>query len=104
MRRLPFVRAAFPPVALAHLASVEQASHSHHSLLLIVSRSYAIPQYHRVKTVVQLSKRRRIANHESPRTTKLYDRTNDSISLDERACPAPVPAFGPGLFRASSAF
>jgi len=25
----------------------------------------------------------KIANHESPRTTKLYDRTNDAISLDE---------------------
>ena len=24
-----------------------------------------------------------IANYESPRTTKLYDRTNDAISLDE---------------------
>ncbi len=24
-----------------------------------------------------------IANHESPRTTKLYDRANDAISLDE---------------------
>lgn len=24
-----------------------------------------------------------IANHESPRTTKLYGRTNDAISLDE---------------------
>ena len=24
-----------------------------------------------------------IANHESPRTTKLYDRTSDQISLDE---------------------
>ncbi len=24
-----------------------------------------------------------IANHESPRTTKLYDRTGDVISLDE---------------------
>jgi integrase/recombinase XerD len=24
-----------------------------------------------------------IANHESPRTTKLYDRTNDATSLDE---------------------
>jgi hypothetical protein len=23
------------------------------------------------------------ANHESPRTTKLYDRTSDAISLDE---------------------
>jgi len=29
-----------------------------------------------------------IANHESPRTTKLNDRTNDAISLDEGACPA----------------
>jgi integrase/recombinase XerD len=26
---------------------------------------------------------RQIANHESPRTTKLYDRTSDAISLDE---------------------
>ena len=25
----------------------------------------------------------RAANHESPRTTKLYDRTSDAISLDE---------------------
>ena len=24
-----------------------------------------------------------IANHESPKTTKLYDRTSDQISLDE---------------------
>jgi len=24
-----------------------------------------------------------IANHESPRTTKLFDRTHDAISLDE---------------------
>jgi hypothetical protein len=41
-----------------------------------------------------------IANHESPRTTVLYDCTNDAISLDERACPAvpPAPAMpvGPG--------
>jgi hypothetical protein len=44
-----------------------------------------------------------IANHplkrtygESRRTTKPYDRTNDAIGLDERACPAPVPAFGAG--------
>ena len=36
-----------------------------------------------------------IANHPlartfgaSPRTTRLYDRTDDAISLDERACPA----------------
>jgi integrase len=29
-----------------------------------------------------------IANHKSPRTTKLYDRTSDAISSDERACPA----------------
>jgi len=26
---------------------------------------------------------RQIANHESPHTTKRYDRTNDAISLDE---------------------
>jgi 5-methylcytosine-specific restriction endonuclease McrA len=25
-----------------------------------------------------------IANHESPRTTKLYDRTNHAISLDQK--------------------
>jgi integrase/recombinase XerD len=25
-----------------------------------------------------------IANHESPRTTKLYDRTNDAITLIDR--------------------
>ena len=29
-----------------------------------------------------------ITAHESPRTTKLNDRTADAISLDERACPA----------------
>ncbi len=29
------------------------------------------------------SGRRRIAAHESPRTTKLYDRTTDQVSLDE---------------------
>ena len=28
-------------------------------------------------------KAQQIAGHESPRTTKLYDRTNDEISLDE---------------------
>ena len=43
--------------------------------------------------VVQLSMRSRLRTHESPRTTKLYDRTNDAISLDERACPA-VPGIG----------
>ncbi len=26
---------------------------------------------------------RQLAGHESPRTTKLYDRTGDAISLDE---------------------
>lgn len=30
-----------------------------------------------------LEKAQQIANHESPRTTKLYDRTNDVITLDE---------------------
>jgi hypothetical protein len=33
-----------------------------------------------------------VANHESPRTTKLCDRANNAISLDEKACPA-VPSF-----------
>jgi hypothetical protein len=27
--------------------------------------------------------RQRIATHESPRTTKLYDRTSDQVTLDE---------------------
>ncbi len=30
-----------------------------------------------------LEKAQQIANHESPRTTKLYDRSSDEISLDE---------------------
>jgi hypothetical protein len=30
-----------------------------------------------------LEKAQQIAAHESPRTTKLYDRTNDQVSLDE---------------------
>jgi hypothetical protein len=30
-----------------------------------------------------LEKAQQMANHESPRTTKLYDRTYDEISLDE---------------------
>ena len=30
-----------------------------------------------------LEKAQQIANHESPRTTKLYDRTNDAVTLDE---------------------
>jgi len=30
-----------------------------------------------------LEKAQQIAAHESPRTTKLYDRTNDEVSLDE---------------------
>ena len=30
-----------------------------------------------------LEKAQQMANHESPRTTKLYDRTSDEISLDE---------------------
>jgi len=39
-----------------------------------------------------------IANHESPRMTKLYDRTDDAISLNERACPA-VPGIERILIR-----
>jgi integrase/recombinase XerD len=30
-----------------------------------------------------IEKAQAIANHESPRTTKLYDRTSDEITLDE---------------------
>ena len=30
-----------------------------------------------------LEKAQQIANHESPRTTKLYDRTSDAVTLDE---------------------
>jgi integrase len=30
-----------------------------------------------------IEKAQQIASHESPRTTKLYDRTNDEITLDE---------------------
>jgi integrase len=30
-----------------------------------------------------LEKAQQIANHESPKTTKLYDRTSDEITLDE---------------------
>lgn len=30
-----------------------------------------------------LEKAQQMAAHESPKTTKLYDRTNDSITLDE---------------------
>ncbi len=31
----------------------------------------------------ELAKAQRIANHESPRTTELYNRTNDEVTLDE---------------------
>jgi len=35
-----------------------------------------------------------IAAHESPRTTKLYDRTNDQITLDEiETCQRPTANF-----------
>jgi len=33
--------------------------------------------------VSPLSHAQQIANHESPKTTKLYDRTSDQITLDE---------------------
>ena len=33
--------------------------------------------------VVTIELAQQIAAHESPRTTKLYDRTSDAISLDE---------------------
>jgi integrase len=36
-----------------------------------------------LKNSGKLQVAQQIANHESPRTTKLYDRRNDEISLDE---------------------
>src|ERR1700678_4351197 len=36
-----------------------------------------------LKNSGKLEVAQQIANHESPRTTKLYDRRNDEISLDE---------------------
>jgi integrase len=36
-----------------------------------------------LKNSGKLEAAQQIANHESPRTTKLYDRRNDEISLDE---------------------
>jgi integrase/recombinase XerD len=30
-----------------------------------------------------LEKAQQLANHESPRTTKVYDRSNDTLTLDE---------------------
>jgi hypothetical protein len=50
-------------------------------------RHYDVPAkwwYNRARAADRAA---RGAGHESPRTTKLYDRTNDAISLDERACP-----------------
>ena len=41
-------------------------------------------RYHRLlKNSSKLEVAQQIANHESPRTTKLYDRRQDEISLDE---------------------
>jgi integrase/recombinase XerD len=31
----------------------------------------------------ELAKAQKIANHESPRTTELYNRTEDEVTLDE---------------------
>jgi hypothetical protein len=36
-----------------------------------------------VQCVGALEHAQQIANHESPKTTKLYDRTSDQITLDE---------------------
>jgi hypothetical protein len=36
-----------------------------------------------VQCVGALEHAQQIANHESPKTTKLYDRTSDQIDLDE---------------------
>ncbi len=44
-------------------------------------RATGIPAY--LENGGTIEHAQQIAAHESPRTTKLYDRTNDSISLDE---------------------
>ena len=44
-------------------------------------RATGITAYQKNKGTVEAV--RHIANHESPRTTKLYDRRQDEISLDE---------------------
>jgi integrase len=44
-------------------------------------RATGIPAY--LKNSGKLEVAQQIANHESPRTTKLYDRRNDEISFDE---------------------
>jgi hypothetical protein len=36
-----------------------------------------------IGVMVHIEHAQQIANHASPRTTKLYDRTSDAISLDE---------------------
>jgi integrase/recombinase XerD len=36
-----------------------------------------------VQCVGALEHAQQLANHESPKTTKLYDRTSDQITLDE---------------------
>jgi len=40
-------------------------------------------RHHGVSKEPKLDVAQQIANHESPRTTKLYDRRQDEISLDE---------------------
>jgi integrase len=46
-------------------------------------RATGITAYLTLKNSGKLEVAQQIANHESPRTTKLYDRRNDEISLDE---------------------
>jgi hypothetical protein len=48
---------------------------------LITFRATGITAY--LKNSGKLEVAQQIANHESPRTTKLYDRRQDEISLDE---------------------
>jgi site-specific recombinase XerD len=60
-------------VAAAGLAVTDICNHSF--------RGTGITTY--LKNGGTLEKAQQMANHESPRTTKLYDRTSDEISLDE---------------------
>jgi len=56
-------------------------------LCLVHSGRTYLPTTTRISTYLQnggtIEHAQQIANHESPRTTKLYDRTSDAISLDE---------------------
>ena len=58
------------------------------SLVRLLQKTGVFPQNNStsncfIYNTVVLEAAQHIANHESPRTTKLYDRRQDEISLDE---------------------